>query len=221
MPTITVRDETFQFGPQPDTGWLLYHHHSGKFETLEFIPDTDGHAHFADRYEEGGELGTVEGRTTISLGRVEVIRRNRDHTVTVTWPDDWDIDDFSHLARVRRMTGLELAAWRHLLGLSRPELAGMLGVRDDTLKAWEADRDPIPYRIPDEIRRLDEAHRERVQVILNRNDCAVIDRNPAHGIETPPPKGWMVGAVARALAQNPGVMAEWYNGPGKFTGDPD
>lgn len=208
MPTITVDDRTMS--QKADTGWLLYRHHSGKFEVLEFIPDVEGHAHHADRYDAGGDLGTHNGRTTQSLGRVEVVRRNRDRTVTVTWPDDWDLDDFAHLGRVRRMTGLEFAAWRHLLGLSQPEMAGMLSVSTPTIKAWEADRDPIPYRIPDEIRRLDGAHRELVQAILQRDDPAVIDRNPAQTLDTPP-RGWMVAAVARALGQDTGVMAEWYH----------
>lgn len=50
------------------------------------------------------------------------------------------------------MTGAELRAVRNQLGFSGPRLAAALGVRADTIRKWETDRDPIPYRLPENLR---------------------------------------------------------------------
>jgi hypothetical protein len=46
------------------------------------------------------------------------------------------------------MPGAVFRATREWLGIGRPEMARILSVREDTIKAWEAGKRPIPYRIP-------------------------------------------------------------------------
>lgn len=60
-----------------------------------------------------------------------------------------------------RMTGHELQAIREYLALTQDELAAVLGVNPRTTRAWEQDRDPIPYRVPGELARI-EAYTEAV-----------------------------------------------------------
>ena len=59
---------------------------------------------------------------------------------------------------MERMTGAEFAAHRHLIGLTLDELADTLGVNPRTTRAWEAERDPIPARIPAELGALVAEH---------------------------------------------------------------
>lgn len=54
-----------------------------------------------------------------------------------------------------RMPGGELQTIRDGLGLTQEDLATLLGVRDETVRFWERGKDPIPYRVPDEIAKIE------------------------------------------------------------------
>lgn len=56
-----------------------------------------------------------------------------------------------HSENKQRLSGVELRKIRACLGFSGPLLADLLGVRDDTLRKWETDRELIPYRVPEEL----------------------------------------------------------------------
>lgn len=58
-----------------------------------------------------------------------------------------------------RMSGAELKMAREALGLTSEALAHFLNVSPVTVRTWEGDRAPIPYRVPDEIADL-ERHTE-------------------------------------------------------------
>ena len=106
-----------------------------------------------------------------------------------------------------RMTGAELAAWRHLLGLTLDELAGTLAVNVRTTRSWESGRDPIPLRIRAEVAGLVVEHGELAASMVDDGRPVAITRDKA--APSPRPRGWCVAAAARALAVEPGLMVEW------------
>ena len=106
-----------------------------------------------------------------------------------------------------RMTGAELAAWRHLLGLTLDELAGTLAVNVRTTRSWESGRDPIPLRIRAEVAGLVVEHGELAASMVDDGRPVAITRDKA--APSPRPRGWYVAAAARALAVEPGLMVEW------------
>lgn len=106
-----------------------------------------------------------------------------------------------------RMTAAELAAWRHLLGLTLDELADQIGVNPRTTRSWETGRDPIPPRITDEIATLRARHDNLVSAYLDTDEVIGIVRDKA--ADTPMPRGWYVAAAARAMQSDPDLMVEW------------
>ncbi|ROR97772.1 uncharacterized protein DUF1870 [Salana multivorans] len=54
-----------------------------------------------------------------------------------------------------RMTAGELQTVREYLGLTTDALAGILGVRPDTVRRWESGRDPIPHRVREEVEEVE------------------------------------------------------------------
>ena len=106
-----------------------------------------------------------------------------------------------------RMTGAEMAAWRHLLGLTLDELAEALAVNVRTTRSWESGRDPIPLRIRDEVSVLVAEHGNLAARMTADGRPVGIVRDKA--TPSPRPRGWYVAAAARALAVEPGLMVEW------------
>ena len=106
-----------------------------------------------------------------------------------------------------RMTGAEMAAWRHLLGLTLDELAEALAVNVRTTRSWESGRDPIPLRIRAEVATLVVEHGELAARMVDDGRPVAITRDKA--APSPRPRGWYVAAAARALAVEPGLMVEW------------
>ncbi len=105
-----------------------------------------------------------------------------------------------------RMTGAEFAARRHLLGLTLDELASILGVNPRTVRAWEAERDPIPHRVPDELAALAAEHTALTQEMAAAGSVQIV-RAKRDGQDRP--RGWYVAAAARATAADPGLRVEW------------
>ena len=105
-----------------------------------------------------------------------------------------------------RMTGAEFAARRHLLGLTLDELASILGVNPRTVRAWEAERDPIPPRVPDELDALIIEHTTLTQEVAAAGSVQIVR---AKRDDQDRPRGWYVAAAARATAANPGLRVEW------------
>ena len=106
-----------------------------------------------------------------------------------------------------RMAGAEMAAWRHLLGLTLDELAEALAVNVRTTRSWESGRDPIPLRIDTEVATLVVEHGELAARMVDDGRPVAITRDKA--APSPRPRGWYVAAAARALAVEPGLMVEW------------
>lgn len=76
-----------------------------------------------------------------------------------------------------RMDPGELQAVREYLGLTGDALAGMLNVNPVTLRRWESGRDPIPYRVRDEVEQIEAytatAVGELVDALRDARDVAV------------------------------------------------
>ena len=106
-----------------------------------------------------------------------------------------------------RMTGAEMAAWRHLLGLTLDELAEALAVNVRTTRSWESGRDPIPLRIRAEVAGLVVEHGELAARMVDDGRPVAITRDKA--VPSPRPRGWRVAAAARALAVEPELMVDW------------
>ncbi|MDO4888148.1 MAG: DUF1870 family protein [Actinomycetaceae bacterium] len=73
-----------------------------------------------------------------------------------------------------RMPGVELQTVREALGLTSEALARLLRVNARTVRAWEAGRDPIPYRVRSEVEALEaytaECVEHVVQALLDSRD---------------------------------------------------
>jgi transcriptional regulator with XRE-family HTH domain len=114
-----------------------------------------------------------------------------------------------------RMTGGELQTVREYLGLTTEHLAAMLDVRHDTARRWESGRDPIPYRVREEVEQIEEhtarAVDDLVAALQDARDPAVVvyrtdaDMHAARPDTTHLPARWWRHVVARAAEQVPGV----------------
>lgn len=114
-----------------------------------------------------------------------------------------------------RLSPAELRVVREYLGLTLESLAGMLDVRPDTVRKWEYGRAPIPYRIREDLEKIEAytatAVGEMVTALQDARDPAVLvpmtdeqlhDARPdmAHL-----PARWYRHVIARAVHEVPGV----------------
>lgn len=99
----------------------------------------------------------------------------------------------------QRITGAEFAAHRSRLGLTMAELGERLSVRADTIKRWESGREPVPYRVPDELAAL-----HRKQAALARRMAAVDALVALRRGD-----GWSLAAAGQAQEMKPDIMLAW------------
>lgn len=114
-----------------------------------------------------------------------------------------------------RMNGGELRTTREFLGLTLDALAGMLNVRLDTVRRWEAGRDDIPYRVREEVavieRYTSAAVDELVAALRAADDPVVVvyrsddDLHAARSDMSHLPARWWRHVVARAAHEVHGV----------------
>jgi DNA-binding XRE family transcriptional regulator len=114
-----------------------------------------------------------------------------------------------------RMDPGELQAVREYLGLTTECLAGMLGVRHDTVRRWESGRDPIPERVREEVEAVEAdtaaAVAELAAVLRDTRDPAVVvyrtdgQMHAARPDTAHLPARWWRHVVMRACEQVPGV----------------
>ena len=114
-----------------------------------------------------------------------------------------------------RMDPGELQAVREYLGLTGEALAAMLSVNPVTLRRWEPGRDPIPYRVREEVEQIEEvtarAVDEVVAALEDARDVAVtVYRTDADMHTARPdlerlPARWWRHVVMRACERVDGV----------------
>lgn len=72
----------------------------------------------------------------------------------------------------------EAAGWiqsaREAHGLTVDQFADMLGVNPRTVRAWEAGRDPIPYRVPGQVREALVDPTDRIVAALIADDLEAV-----------------------------------------------
>lgn len=120
-----------------------------------------------------------------------------------------------NVVELQRMTALDLKSTREFLGFSTAELAQILDVRSDTLRKWEAGREPIPYRIAQEIEEhvlftaaevadlvLQLRELENPGVVVYRTDAQWFGAHGDPALEHLPARWWRL-VVARAKTQVP------------------
>ncbi|MHA3724305.1 helix-turn-helix domain-containing protein [Leucobacter sp. HY1910] len=114
-----------------------------------------------------------------------------------------------------RMTSAEFQTVREYLGLTLDAIAGILGVRPDTVRRWESGRDTIPYRVREEIEAIEAATATAVGDLVSalndaRDPAVMVYRTDAQMWEARPDTAhltarWWRHVVARAAHEVPGV----------------
>lgn len=106
------------------------------------------------------------------------------------------------------MTPAEIAAIRHLLGLSQAELAGELHVTRHAVKDWESGRFSPRQGVVDDLAALREQHdRETARLTGGAREGMIIQVPRG-----PKPQGWYLALAARVLDRMPDAMLDWYDG---------
>lgn len=105
------------------------------------------------------------------------------------------------------MSPAEVAAVRHMMGLSLDAFARMLSVHPRTVRSWESGRDLLSQSATEAVRALVRQHDELVEAYL----AAGVPIGIARSMETDatPPRGWYLAAAGRALAEEPDTMVAW------------
>ncbi|GAB36490.1 Aca2/YdiL-like domain-containing protein [Gordonia otitidis] len=121
-----------------------------------------------------------------------------------------------HTATAERMSGAELQMIREYLGLTGSDLAEMLRVRADTVRAWETGRDPVSFRARDEIADIARTTRATVDELVTRlkktDSTRTVeiyrrdhDFHTAHPEHDHMPARWWRHVAARVTEQLPDV----------------
>ena len=104
-----------------------------------------------------------------------------------------------------RMSPAEVAATRHLLGLSQSELCDLLGIARSTLHDWERGKWRPSAGLQADLLALRAEHDVEVgRLTRGAAEGEVIALVPGSR-----PRGWYVGLGARVLDRVPGAMLEW------------
>ena len=103
------------------------------------------------------------------------------------------------------MTGAEIAATRHLLGLSQAELAQMLHVGRDAVKDWERGKFRARPGVVADLLALRTAH----DTETDRLAAGARDGIPIGLPAGPRPRGWYLALGARVLDREPEAMLDW------------
>lgn len=107
-----------------------------------------------------------------------------------------------------RMSALEFAAWRHLLGLTFEDCSRLLHVTLRTVQKWESGAEQIPYGVTKEIEELYTQHTGVVEHMLSQDGGALPRQKDAPEYREFP-RGWYVAAAARAVDREKKLNLEW------------
>ena len=101
-------------------------------------------------------------------------------------------------------TAAQIAATRHLIGLSQAELAGALGVNRHAVKDWESGRFAARPGVVADLAALRAEHDAELEAMMART---------AHGsVEVPSgprARGWYLALGARLLDRLPNAQIDW------------
>ena len=103
------------------------------------------------------------------------------------------------------MTGPEIAATRHLLGLSQQELASMLHVGRSAVKDWERGRFTARDGVIADLLALRASHDHETNRLAEGAAAGI----PIYLPDGPKPRGWYLALAARVLDREPEAQFEW------------
>lgn len=103
------------------------------------------------------------------------------------------------------MSAAEIAATRHLLGLSQAELASMLGVGRDAVKDWERGKFNARPGVIADLATLRSAHDTETARLIDGE----LDGTPIGLPDGPKPRGWYLALGARVIDRVPDAMIDW------------
>lgn len=99
------------------------------------------------------------------------------------------------------MSGAEFALLRYKLGLSLSQVAEFLDVNPRTVRAWNADRDPIPDGVLLDLDDLQLEHEIAVRQALDDGEVAIPYNSPD--------VAWSLAVAASARRRDPKVEVRW------------
>ncbi|HEY0249724.1 MAG TPA: hypothetical protein VGC45_15845 [Gryllotalpicola sp.] len=102
-------------------------------------------------------------------------------------------------------TPAEIAATRHLIGLSQAELADELSVGRHAVKDWESGRFAARAGVIRDLGALRAGHDAEVARLAQGAEDGVLIQIP----RGPKPQGWYLALAARVLDRVPDAMLEW------------
>lgn len=104
------------------------------------------------------------------------------------------------------MTGAEIAATRHLIGLSQTDLADQLSVSRQSVKDWERGRFTAREGVVADLLALRAAHDTDAARLIDAAQGGVLIELPGGS----KPRGWYLALGARVLDAVPDAMLEWH-----------
>lgn len=102
------------------------------------------------------------------------------------------------------MTAAEIAATRHLIGLSQAELADELNVNRHSVKDWESGRFAARQGVVTDLIALRAQHEAELTQMVQR-----AEQSPIAIPNGPRPRGWYLALGARLLDRLPDVQIDW------------
>ena len=103
-----------------------------------------------------------------------------------------------------RITPAQIAATRHLIGLSQAELADELGVNRHAVKDWESGRFAARSGVVADLAALRVAHDADLDEMVRR-----AAKGPVEVPGGPRPRGWYLALAARLLDRVPAAQVDW------------
>ena len=124
----------------------------------------------------GGRVAFIKGEArTATLMAMDPKTKNyvlgpvcRDEKEVADWLVGIKKEESEEHERKERMVGIELTCIRESLGLTDNALAGILKVNPRTISSWQKGRDPIPYRVPSELEKLQAETEQAVEELVEK-----------------------------------------------------
>ena len=124
----------------------------------------------------GGRVAFIKGEArTATLMAMDPKTKNyvlgpvcRDEQEVADWLVGIKKEESEEHERKERMVGIELTCIRESLGLTDNALAGILKVNPRTISSWQKGRDPIPYRVPSELEKLQAETEQAVEELVEK-----------------------------------------------------
>jgi hypothetical protein len=124
----------------------------------------------------GGRVAFIKGEArTATLMAMDPKTKNyvlgpvcRDEKEVADWLAGIKKEESEEHERKERMVGIELTCIRESLGLTDNALAGILKVNPRTISSWQKGRDPIPYRVPSELEKLQAETEQAVEELVEK-----------------------------------------------------